>query len=134
MVSNLINDVLVVKSVPGSAILNMLQYSCSNLPDIFAGSFALISGIKYWYDYRLSPRIQKVQINGIPLIMEKEYKLATFFYLSSGGDGFTQIKDYPFIIDQVAGIDLLSLVLKFFREASISTGKQDHTQSEKLIC
>ena len=64
VVSNLINDVLVVKQVPGSILLQMLEYSCSNLPDTFAGSFLLVSGIRYSYDYRKNPRIQNVEVAG----------------------------------------------------------------------
>jgi hypothetical protein len=41
--------------------------------------------------------------------------MATFFYLSTGGDGFSMIRDCKFIVDQVSGIDLLRLLLKFFK-------------------
>jgi 2',3'-cyclic-nucleotide 2'-phosphodiesterase (5'-nucleotidase family) len=93
----------------------MLEYSCSNLPDTFAGSFLLVSGIRYSYDYRKNPRVQSVEVAGIPLNLEKTYRLATFFYLSSGGDGFSMIKNCKFLVDQIAGIDLLRLILRFFK-------------------
>lgn len=44
-ISNLINDVLVVKKVPGSVILEMLEYACAGCPDNYVGSFLLVSGI-----------------------------------------------------------------------------------------
>lgn len=67
MVSNIIDDLLVVKEVPGKILLEMLEYACSNLPNTFAGSFLLVSGIKYTYDYRKHPRIQQVWVGGSEL-------------------------------------------------------------------
>jgi hypothetical protein len=45
----------------------MLEYSCSNLPNTFAGSFLLVSGINFTYDYRKNPRVQSVWVAGEPL-------------------------------------------------------------------
>ena len=58
MISDILNDVLVVKLVPGCKILEALEYSVSSLPECFAGHFLLVSGIKYTFDWRLTPRIQ----------------------------------------------------------------------------
>jgi hypothetical protein len=93
----------------------MLEYSCSNLPNTFAGSFLLVSGIKFTYDYRKNPRVQSVWVAGEPLEMDRNYSLTTFLYLSTGGDGFNMIRDCKFIVDQVSGIDLLRLILIFFK-------------------
>ena len=115
VISNIINDILIVKEVPGSALLEMLEYSISNLPNTFAGSFLLISGIRFTYDYRKNPRIQSVEVAGAPLDLQRMYSLTTFFYLSTGGDGFSMIRNCKFIVDQVGGIDLLRLLLRFFK-------------------
>jgi len=32
-----------------------------------------------------------------------------------GGDGFDMLKQCEFIVDQVSGIDIMRLILKFFR-------------------
>jgi len=47
--------------------------------------------------------------------LEKKYSIASVYYLSNGGDGYTMMKDHKFLVDQVAGIDTLSLLLKFFK-------------------
>lgn len=60
MVSDLINDVLVVKHIPGKILLEALEYAVSALPDCFAGCFLLVSGIRYTFDYRKKPKIQEV--------------------------------------------------------------------------
>lgn len=96
-------------------MLEMLEYAVANLPHTFAGSFLVVSGIKYTYDYRKNPRVQTVTVNEAPLDLNKIYTVATFFYLSMGGDGFSMIRNCPFKVDQVGGIDLLRLILRFFK-------------------
>jgi hypothetical protein len=55
--------------VTGKALFEALDYGCSNLPNTYSGSFLLISGIRFTYDYRKNPRIQTVEICGSPLDM-----------------------------------------------------------------
>lgn len=92
MVSNLINDVLVVKEVTGKIILEALEYSVSSLPDCFAGSFLLISGMRYTFDYRKKPKVQEVTIQDKPLMLDHTYSVAMKFYISMGGDGFSMFR------------------------------------------
>jgi 2',3'-cyclic-nucleotide 2'-phosphodiesterase (5'-nucleotidase family) len=87
------------------------------LPNTFAGSFLLVSGIKYYYDYRKNPRVQTVFVAGEALDINRMYTVSTFSYLSTGGDGFGMMKDCKFVVDQVSGIDLLTLLLRFFKES-----------------
>lgn len=115
VISNLINDQLVVKEIPGKDLLKALQYSVSGLPDSFSGCFLQVSGLKYSYDYRKNPRIQEVEVCGWPLELERNYSVACLSFISTGGDGFSMLKDHKFIIDHVTGIDTLSLLLKFFK-------------------
>lgn len=89
------------------------------MPNTFAGSFLLVSGIRYTYDYRKNPRVQTVEINGQPLDINKIYTIATFNYVSTGGDGFHMIRDCPYEVDPVSGIDLLRLLIRFFKESEI---------------
>jgi len=65
--SNVIEDKIIVKLLPGSAIIKMLEYAIKGLPHSFMGSFLLVSGIKYTYDLTKTPRIQSVIWNGEPL-------------------------------------------------------------------
>lgn len=59
LLSNLINGVLVVKEVPGHAILQLLEYAVSGLPG-FSGGFLIVSGIRFTYDIKKTPRVQEV--------------------------------------------------------------------------
>jgi hypothetical protein len=56
--SNIIDDQVIVKLVPGSAVIKMLEYAVKGLPHSFMGSFLLVSGVKYTYDLTKNPRIQ----------------------------------------------------------------------------
>ncbi len=56
--SNIIDDQVIVKLVPGSAVIKMLEYAVKGLPHSFMGSFLLVSGVKYTYDLTKTPRIQ----------------------------------------------------------------------------
>ena len=40
-------------------------------------------------------RVLSVAINGQPLELKRQYKLATFDYLAGGGDGYTALVDVP---------------------------------------
>lgn len=118
MVSNIINDQLVVKEISGAKLLQMLEYSCSQLPDALAGSFLFVSGIKYSFDYRKHPRVQMAYVNNILVQPERLYSVATHFYVSTGGDGYSMIRDCKFIVDHIKAIDNLSLLIKFFKTAN----------------
>ena len=103
-ISNLINDVLVVKQVPGGVLLEALEYSVSGLPASFAGCFLLVSGIKFTFDYRKTPKVQEVYIRNKLLDNAKTYTVTMKFYLSGGGDGFSMLKECPYLIDVTKGI------------------------------
>jgi hypothetical protein len=62
--SNIIDDKVIVKLVPGSAVIKMLEYAVKGLPHSFMGSFLLVSGVRYKYDLGKAPRIQEVVVGG----------------------------------------------------------------------
>lgn len=105
---------LVVKEVPGSVLLEALEYSVSALPG-FGGCFLGISGFKFTYDIKKTPRIQEVHIGKESLKLDKIYTLVMQLYIATGGDGFDMFKKCKMIVDPVAGIDTLRLILKFFK-------------------
>lgn len=59
VISNFINNVLVVKEVSGKVLLEILEYSVSGLPG-YAGCFLGVSGIRFTYDIKKVPRVQTV--------------------------------------------------------------------------
>jgi len=58
--ANIIDDLVIVKSIPGDAVYKMLEYAVSGLPTSFMGSFLLVSGVKYTYDLTKTPRVQSI--------------------------------------------------------------------------
>jgi hypothetical protein len=62
--SNIIDDKVIVKLIPGSAVIKMLEYAVKGLPHSFMGSFLLVSGVRYAYDLVKVPRIQKAVVCG----------------------------------------------------------------------
>lgn len=53
--SNIINDALVVKAVPGKFLLRALEYSIEGLPGSYKGSFLHVSGLNFKYNSNLLP-------------------------------------------------------------------------------
>jgi hypothetical protein len=56
-VSNIIDSAMVVKKVKGKAIFDMLELSVSQYPN-YSGQFLFVSGLRFAFDHRLSPRVQ----------------------------------------------------------------------------
>ncbi len=123
--SNVIDDKIIVKLVPGSAIYKMLEYAVKGLPHSFMGSFLLVSGIKYTYDLTTTPRVQTVEWNGEPVDLNREYTIAMPSYLANGADGFDFIKQYHKIVDEVRGKNILNILLTFFDALDDKTLQHD---------
>jgi len=105
--SNIISDKIIVKLIPGSAILKTLEYAVKGLPHSFMGSFLLVSGIKYSYDLTKTPRVQSVEWNGEPLDADRFYTVSLPSYMANGADGYDFIKQYRKIVDEVRGVTIL---------------------------
>ena len=69
-ISNVIDDFLVVKFVPGKVLYNLLQHAVSKYP-AFEGRFMMVSGIRFTFDANKLPyqRVDKnsILLNGSPL-------------------------------------------------------------------
>jgi 5'-nucleotidase len=94
-VSNIINDALVVKALPGKVVLQALEHSIKGLPAGFNGSFLHVSGVTFKFNSNLPPgsRIIEVKVNGYDLEFESIYSVVMTSYMSKGGDGFDFLKD-----------------------------------------
>ncbi len=112
--TNIIEDLVIVKLVPGSVVLKMLESAVKGLPHSFMGSFLLISGIKFKYDLNKTPRVQEVERNGEPIEMDKMYTVGMPAYMGNGADGYEFVKPYTKIIDEVRAVSVINLLLKFF--------------------
>ncbi len=88
--SNIINDALVVKAVPGKILLKALEYSIEGLPISYKGSFLHVSGMTFKYNSNLpnGSRIVEMKISGYDFDAVRVYTVCMPSYLSHGGDGF----------------------------------------------
>lgn len=91
LLSNIINDSMIVMEMMGSTILRALEHAVEGLPG-FPGSFLNVAGIMYTFDINKSPRVQEVYINNLLLNENKKYLVALNSYISKGGDGFDMFK------------------------------------------
>ncbi len=84
----------VLLKVTGRQVWSALENGFS-LIEIVKGRFPQISGMKVKYNSKnpIGDRVISVEINGLPLIDNKFYTLATTDYLASGGDGYTMFKN-----------------------------------------
>lgn len=96
-------NLIAVKDVPGSAILEMLEYSVRMYPEA-NGGFLQAAGITFAIDKTNAPlnRVHDVKIKGEKLISDKIYSLATNDFMAAGGDGYTVLGKYPITAELVS--------------------------------
>lgn len=84
----------VAVKVRGSHILEALEHGFARAPGA-SGAFPQVSGIALRYDLArpAGSRISDVHIKGEPLVLDKDYTLATLDFISSGGDGYKAFGD-----------------------------------------
>lgn len=85
-------DPCVVIALKGECILQALENGVSKYPAL-EGRFPQISGMRMTFDPKLEPgkRCSDVHIGGKPIVLNKEYTLATRDYMVRGKDGFTSL-------------------------------------------
>lgn len=100
---------LVVKEVKGIDILNALEHGTKSYPEP-AGGFPQVAGMTYRLDLNkeVGKRIHSIEIQGKPLDINKNYKVATNDFMAAGGDGYEMlgggklIAEYPGLDEIVA--------------------------------
>jgi 2',3'-cyclic-nucleotide 2'-phosphodiesterase (5'-nucleotidase family) len=128
--TNIIEDLVIVKLVPGSVVFKMLESAVRGLPHSFMGSFLLISGIKFKYDLNKTPRVQEVERNSEPIEMDKMYTVGMPAYMGNGADGYEFVKPYTKIIDEARAVSVITLLLKFFEGADAKLEPRDENEDE----
>ena len=96
-------NLIVVKEVPGSIIVKMLEVGASLYPAA-NGAFLHTSGLTYSIDASKPAleRVHSVMINGQPLKIDETYLLATNDFMAAGGDGYVMLKDYPIYAEMIS--------------------------------
>ncbi|MBI5076420.1 MAG: 5'-nucleotidase C-terminal domain-containing protein [Nitrospirae bacterium] len=88
------NNYIVGIRLTGRQIREALEHGVSAIADD-AGRFPQVSGIRFTYS-RSKPvgqKVKEVSVNNSPLVMEKEYIVATDDFLAAGGDGYKAFGD-----------------------------------------
>ena len=121
------NNIL-VKELPGSTILDALEYGISSFHNKFFLPFPQISGITFDVNTYFNSsvildengmflsldgkrRVSNVKINGENLDVNKTYKAVLIDYASNGGDGYSMFQKYDLteetLITDCGSIELL---------------------------
>lgn len=118
MISNIFDDFLVIKLIPGHILLQMLENSCCKYP-AYEGRFLLVSGIRYTFDSQLPPGSRVIPnlvfINNKPLDLKREYKVAMHSFTAKGGDGYDAVKDCKYSVTMENAIRMIPLLQRFYR-------------------
>ena len=96
-------NLIVVKEVPGSIIMGMLELGASLYP-ASNGAFLHTAGLTYSIDASKPAleRVHSVMISGQPLVLDQTYRLATNDFMAAGGDGYVMLKEYPIYAEMIS--------------------------------
>jgi 5'-nucleotidase/UDP-sugar diphosphatase len=90
------NNRLTVLLLSGAALKAAIENGLAQLPQP-AGRFPQVSGIKAQYDVSRPPgdRVTAMSVGGVPLDLQRSYRVATNDFLARGGDSYTMLRDAP---------------------------------------
>lgn len=90
------NNILILKELEGSVILQALEHGVSLYPEQ-SGGFPHVAGIEYEFNPEKEPvrRITRVTVGGQELDPEKTYKIEINDLIAAGGDGYAMLMDAP---------------------------------------
>ncbi len=131
------NNYIVAIRLTGQQIKDALEHGVSAIADD-AGRFPQVSGIRFTYS-RSAPvgqKVREVSVNNSPLVMDKEYIVATDDFLAAGGDGYKSFgeavrasKDFAIVGGAVMGEKLVyNNSGKWLRDVVI-----DHIREKKRV-
>ncbi len=131
------NNYIVAIRLTGQQIKDALEHGVSAIADD-AGRFPQVSGIRFMYS-RSAPvgqKVREVSVNNSPLVMDKEYIVATDDFLAAGGDGYKSFgeavrasKDFAIVGGAVMGEKLVyNNSGKWLRDVVI-----DHIREKKRV-
>ena len=106
----------VVIEISGKALLAALENGVSQVEGK-AGRFPQVAGMSFMYDINQIPgkRIHDVYIRGVPLDLQKTYRVATVDYMFNGGDGYAMFKEGRVLLSPLKKIDLVSTVASYIK-------------------
>lgn len=99
---------VIVKEYTGAQILAALEHGTASYPEL-AGGFAQVAGATFTLDLNkeAGKRVSNVKINGVPLDLNKTYKVATNDFMAVGGDGYEMLKEGKLVAELSALDEIL---------------------------
>jgi len=131
------NNYIVAIRLTGQQLKDALEHGVSAIADD-AGRFPQVSGLRFTFS-RSAPvgkKVREVSVNNSPLVMDKEYIVATDDFLAAGGDGYKSFgeavrasKDFAIVGGAVMGEKLVyNNSGKWLRDVVI-----DHIREKKEV-
>ena len=106
---------IVKLSVPGYLVRAMLERSVAEVHrSKESGAFPQISGMRFSFDAARPPgaRVVEVTVDGRALDDKRTYSLAVNGYLANGGDGYSMLKGFPFLLTVEDGMSETAEVIE----------------------
>ncbi|MBX9923112.1 MAG: 5'-nucleotidase C-terminal domain-containing protein [Rhabdochlamydiaceae bacterium] len=110
----------VMVQVSGKAILEALENGVSQVEGK-AGRFPQVSGMQFAYDITQPPgnRVRSVFVQGEPLDLRKNYRVATINYMFNGGDGYSMFKEGKVLLSPLKQISLVDTVSDYIKTMAV---------------
>ncbi|KNF09708.1 bifunctional UDP-sugar hydrolase/5'-nucleotidase periplasmic precursor UshA [Gottschalkia purinilytica] len=110
----------VLKEIRGSNIVKALEHGTSDYPKS-KGAFPQVGGLTYTLNLFKSKgnRVTNVKVNGVPIDLNKSYKVVTNDFMAAGGDGYTMLEDEKLLLELPA---LDEIVIEYIQQLEIVTG------------
>ncbi|KAL3308995.1 hypothetical protein Ciccas_012463, partial [Cichlidogyrus casuarinus] len=127
-------DSIVVLELTGADLLKVLENSVSQIPKL-EGRFGQVSGITFKYSAKkpAGERVlmDSVLVDGKPIDLVREYKVAMNHFMSLGKDGYEVFVGKRLLIDDEEGVPLSTSVINYFRTINVLRGWEKCTSKHK---
>ena len=89
-------NIIVTKELTGQAIINTLEHASSFYPNP-EGTFPHVAGITFDINVNNEDgeRVENVMVNGVAIVLDATYVVATNDFMAAGGDDFDEFKLVP---------------------------------------
>ena len=132
------DDTMVLLKMPGSVILETIENSIRAYPAL-QGTFPSVSGCRFTFDASKEPGNRVVEFNDEndnPIDLEKEYTLATKYYIALGKDGWTALSEnkdkITVIMNETKCPIVHDIVVKAFKEFAPNQEQESRLLDRRL--
>lgn len=122
---------LVTKKVTGANILAAVEHGSRDYPNS-QGGFPHVSGMTFEIDVKAEAgkRVKNLKIAGEPVVLDREYVLATNDFMAVGGDSYTMLADGK-LLNEYGALD--EILINYIAENSPVNPQIENRVSEPLL-